>query len=787
MYDRKFRKVKNDLITLSLRFSCIVFQGNRIFSASMKAILNILLVTGLILISTQIGWARHIVGGEIYYDYNGPGTAPNTNSYTFTMKLYRDCASNGALFDTPAEFGLYTFINGQYSFVRTYQIPRGPVSRLSTHENPCLILPPDVCVEQTSYVFTINNLPIIQGSYILSWQRCCRNNSINNILAPEDTGATYTIEITEAGQLAEGSGPRFNLFPDIGICVNDPIDFDHSADDPEGDLLVYEFCAPLKGGGPLGVENPMQQRLCNGIIPNPANCPPPYEDVDFRTPNFTRFSPLGLSAGMQINATTGFITGTPVLTGQFVVGVCVKEYRNGQLLSVLQRDFQYNVVNCERTVEAFIEADALTTDDEFVINSCGKSVIDFINLSERQEFITDYKWTFDINGTNVVKTTRNATFEFPGVGNYRGLMIVNEGRPCGDTASLAINIYPGMYTEFEFDYDTCVAGPVSFTDLSQTNANAIEYWEWNFGDTHSGDTKNPSHLYQTAGVHPVSLISEDNNKCRDTAVHFVSYFPVPQALIINPDRFTDCIPTTVTFNNLSIPIDETYDINWDFGDGNTSTEISPVHTYTEPGTYSVNVDVTSPIGCYLETDFVDFLNLKPSPISEFSFSPEKVSTINNVVNFDDQSTGGSSWYWDFGGVGRSYQREPTFTFQDSGSYEVKQIVFHENGCSDTSIQILDVEPIVQFFLPNAFTPNQDGKNEVYRPAGLHEGVKEYAFTIWSRWGEKIFETTDPQSGWNGKFKNTGEELPVGVYMCVLQFVDARNRPGELKEFVTLIR
>lgn len=781
----KFKIGRN---TLSFRFLCNVLYGTRIFSASMKKITLVASWIFTLLVLGQFSAeGRHIVGGEIFYDYLGPGSQPNTQNYRFTMKLFRDCAGNGAAFDTPAEFGLYTFINGVYRFERIFLIPRGPVSRLNTHENPCLILPPTVCVEQTAYTFTINNLPIIQGSYILSWQRCCRNNSINNILAPEDTGATYTIEITEAGQLAASSGPRFNLFPDIGICVNDPIDFDHSATDPDGDLLVYEFCAPLQGGGPLGVENPAQTRLCNGITPNPAQCPPPYEEVDFRAPNYTKFAPLGISAGMQINAINGFITGTPVLTGQFVVGVCVKEFRNGELLSILRRDFQYNVVQCERTVEAIIEADVVGNNKEFVINSCGNNVIDFINLSERQQFITDYKWIFNINGSDVVKTTRNATFEFPSVGSYQGMMIVNEGRPCGDTAVLKINVYPGMSTDFEFTYDTCIAGPVFFKDLSQTNANAIVSWDWNFGDVQFANTKDPSHLYQEPGIHPVSLISADNNNCKDTALQFVSYFPVPQALIIKPTSFTACIPTTITFNNLSVPIDETYDIHWDFGDGGTSTEISPSHTYTDAGTFTVNVNVTSPIGCYLATSFPDFLELKPSPVAGFEYSPEKVSSIHNTVHFSDHSIGGTSWYWDFGGAGRSYERNPSFTFRDSGSYEVKQIVFHPNGCSDTLSQIIDVEPIVQFFLPNAFTPNHDGKNETYRPAGLFEGVKNYHISIWSRWGEKIFESEDPLTGWNGKFLNTGEELPVGVYMCVLQYVDARNRPGELKEFVTLIR
>lgn len=116
-----------------------------------------------------------------------------------------------------------------------------------------------------------------------------------------------------------------------------------------------------------------------------------------------------------------------------------------------------------------------------------------------------------------------------------------------------------------------------------------------------------------------------------------------------------------------------------------------------------------------------------------------------------------------------------------------QVVFHPNGCTDTSIQVIDIEPIVQFFLPNAFTPNYDGKNETYKPKGLSSGLAFYNLGIWTRWGDKVFETSNPDEGWNGKRNNAGQDLPVGVYMCVLQYKDARNRSHELKEFVTLIR
>ncbi|HUR30781.1 MAG TPA: hypothetical protein VMZ69_05075, partial [Saprospiraceae bacterium] len=134
-------------------------------------------------------YARHIVGGEIYYECMGVGTAQNSRNYRLTMKIYRDCAGNGAEFDDPAEIGIYSFINGKYAFVKAIDATHGLIKNIEANENPCLILPPNVCVEETSYIINLNNMPIIAGSYIASWQRCCRNNTINNIIAPNNTGA----------------------------------------------------------------------------------------------------------------------------------------------------------------------------------------------------------------------------------------------------------------------------------------------------------------------------------------------------------------------------------------------------------------------------------------------------------------------------------------------------------------------------------------------------------------------------------------------------------------------
>ncbi len=745
----------------------------------------------LLILCALTAEARHIIGGVITYECRGNGR------YDFEIKMYRDCfCNNCANFDPQAFVAVYE-CNGddcsrltQSSFVQRANVPLGTVRQVDAPDYPCLI-PPNICVEEGVYNFTLT-LPPSNNSYHISYQRCCRNVTINNIIDPDGTGATFTIEITPEAQRLCNSSPKFDNFPPTVICAGAELVFDHSATDKDGDQLVYEFCAPLAGGGggAIGV-NPAFFNTCQGAYPAPA-CPPPYNDVIFRAPLFTPGAPLGISQAtgrsvLRIDPNTGIITGTPELLGQFVVGICVSEFRDGVLLSRVFRDFQFNVANCEPQVFAQVRADEVIDGQQYFINSCGATEVTIQNESFIRQFIRDYEWRFDINGQEAVYRDWSPTVAFPGEGNYRGQLLLNPGTDCGDTAQVFVNIFPAIEADFSFEYDTCVAGPVQFTDLSVSGSGQITERDWRFGDGETSTLRNPAHIYRDPGNIPVSLTVTDINRCKDTRTQTIPYFPVPALLVISPSSFTGCVPASIFFNNLSFPIDETYDIRWDFGDGGSAQDISPTHLYETPGTFTVSVNLTSPIGCQTDTTFRDLITIQPSPEAGFSFSPDDPSNIDPTVFFTDQSQRAIRWLWDFGDGATSILQSPAYTFRDTGMYEVKQIVTHPSGCMDTLIRIVDVRPEVRYFLPNAFTPNGDGLNDTYLGKGLMVGATNFQMTIWNRWGELIFETNNPEDGWNGRKFNTGQESPNGVYVVVVTFRGPRNEPFEFKTFATLIR
>jgi gliding motility-associated-like protein len=722
--------------------------------------------------------AAHIIGGEMTYVCQGPDPInPGYQIYTFTMKVYRDCAGNGAGFDSTggnSATGTVSIFQGnsQTEFIGiTLDAP--VITQINNDTgNPCVIIPPGVCGQEGVYTFFVT-LPIVNESYHIVYQRCCRNNTITNIQNPGDAGATYTVELTAAAQQVCNSSPTFTNLPETVICVNQELSIDNTAFDVDGDQLVYSFCSPLLGGS------------TTATAPNP-DMPPPFNNVQFILPNYSALNPLGGNPQVNINTFTGLITGVPTSQGQFVVGICVQEFRNGVLLSTIQRDYQFNVAFCEPAVTAQI--DGVEAGEAFLYQSCVDSTITLINESTDENFIDEYLWVFETNGTQPLSyDTRDITATFPGPGFYPGLMIVNPGTECSDTALIEVTITPPINPEFVFDYDTCVAGPVDFSDLTYLNNSAIDTWDWDFGDGNIASEPNPTHMYQDPGLTPVTLTVTDTIGCVESVTESVNWFPVPPLLIIEPSSFVGCPPAEVEFINLSTPIDDTYDIRWDFGDGGVDTTISPTHIFENPGLFDVNIEITSPIGCYTSREFLDWISIDSLPVADFSFSPDKASNFEPEVVFTDKSKRAVQWDWTFDQYGSTILQNPTFVFPDTGLMEIQLVITHIYGCVDTLIQYVDVEPQITYFLPNAFTPNEDGLNEFFRGGGYFRGLRDFDIKIMNRWGGIVFESTDPSEGWNGMENNVGRLSQNGVYMVYVRYTGPRGMPHEIKGYATLIR
>ena len=744
--------------------------------------------------------AAHIVGGEMVYRCLGSNSVTQVSKFEIIMTMYRDLRSpNGANFDTDAFVGVFRGSGSNWALQQSLTLNHEEAAEVG-YESECIELPPNIGVEKAVYRFTID-LAWSDQNYLIAYQRCCRNGTISNIVDPGGTGAVFSVEITPTAQRICNNSPEFKKFPPIVICVNQALKFDHSASDKEGHTILYEFCSPQASGGKDGdaqSPNPGNPNTCTGVKPKPEICMPPFGFVQFNVPSFSEINPVGGNPQVSIDPLTGLISGTPNVIGQFVVGVCAKEYLGTELISTIRRDFQFNVTTCKIAVQADVIPDnSMYTDayTEFVkngktinIKACGTKKIFLENLSTELKNIKQYKWVFNINNQEVIQTTKDAAIEFPSFGNYQAKLYLNPGsQECSDSLTINMVLVDRPKADFSFAYDTCVASTVMFTNKSMAGASSpISSYKWHFTPQDSANDVNPGFLFDVPGKKDVTIAVVDGNLCRDTFTRTINYFPVPDLIVIQPNQFIGCQPAKIEFTNLSVPIDSSYTVNWDFGDGTTVNEISPIHEYKDLGIYNVNLEIVSPIGCKTSRNYPELIEVLEKPVAQFIYSPEKPNSYQNEVFFTDQSSGASSWFWQFGDVGLAYIPNPKFLFIDTGVYEVILQVKHESGCTDTATAILDIVPITNLFMPNAFTPNNDGLNDLFNGIGLTDAVN-YTMKIWNRWGELIFESKDPKLGWNGEKNNNGTLSPQGVYVYTISYISPRGEDIYKKGHLTLIR
>lgn len=724
----------------------------------MKLYLRILLIGLLLSVFNRVE-ATHIIGGEIFYDCLGNG------QFRVTLKLYRDCFLGQAPYDNPATVSVY---NSSGVLVQNLfmQFPGSnvlPINALT----PCYQDNAQVCVEEAVYEEIIS-LPASPGGYTLSYQRCCRNESILNIFDPGETGSTYTIQIPESAWTDCNSSPRFNNFPPIVLCVNDPLIFDHSATDPDGDQLVYSFCSPFEGGS---TTDPM---------PVPA-APPPYNFVNF-IPPYSATNPLASTPGATVDPVTGEINGMPTAQGQYVVAVCVEEYRNGVLLSVNKRDFQFNVINCSGISIADFEAPQA---DIATGNVCNGLVVGFVNQSE---FSTFFQWDFGVDGiTTDISELANPVFVYPDTGVYTVMLISNPGFNCSDTAFLNIAVYRELTADIALPDPQCITGN-SFDFVAGGEFESNANFAWTFGGSVNQSTstdQNPANIsWNEAGVFPVTLLISNPYCTAFDSTIVVVHPELEVGFTVNANNV--CEPATIIFTNTSA-FSPGASFLWEFGDGNTSTLLNPIHQYLTPGSYDVSLTVNNIVGC-TDTSTLSrpaYITVRESPDAGIDASPLVQSILTPEVTFEDLSENDLDTWLEPGDGSRYEFPDVMHIYTDTGTFDARVIAVNEVGCYDTASIKIKIEPIFTFYVPNAFTPNGDSVNDTFYPR--IEGFKRYEMVIFDRWGDEVFRTTDIGKQWDGK-SNGGKNIsPLGVYTYTIKVLDILRNERSYLGSVTLVR
>ncbi len=291
----------------------------------------------IILSSCQLN-ATHIAGGHITYEFQNFNSDSTQATYSIKVTMFRDVSSSGATFDNDAAFGLYSKTEtSSWEHDKTiYQNP-GVVDKVLISDPSCLH---GLDYEKASYEWIVT-LDIDGSDYLIAYQRCCRTPSLTNIINPSETGIALQVEITEESVLTGNSSPALSQDPSFLTCISSPIDWNTGLSDQENDELVYSFCTPLNGGGPMGNNS----GCCDCIRPDPDICLPDFENILYGQ-GYSKEEPFLCEPKIEIDSNTGEVSGTPIEIGLYQYGICVEEYRSGVLMSRLYFDNQTVVQDC---------------------------------------------------------------------------------------------------------------------------------------------------------------------------------------------------------------------------------------------------------------------------------------------------------------------------------------------------------------------------------------------------------------------------------------------------------
>jgi gliding motility-associated-like protein len=244
---------------------------------------------------------------------------------------------------------------------------------------------------------------------------------------------------------------------------------------------------------------------------------------------------------------------------------------------------------------------------------------------------------------------------------------------------------------------------------------------------------------------------------------------------INNAAASLCVPAEIGFSNgSSSELPMTF--NWTFSNGQTSQEYEPVIIFNSAGIQSAYLMVTTTSPC-IDTSYasVTTITVSPAPVADYSVNPTLTTIFDPEITFTDASSLDVVAQYYFFADGTSSADESTIhTYLNHGTYMTSQVVVNQFGCSDTAYKEIKILPEFRFWIPNTFTPNKDGRNDIFMPSCI--GVLDYHFYVYDKWGQKIYSTTDHLQGWDGNF--LGQKCEQDLYIWKITFTNEVSMGAE---------
>jgi gliding motility-associated-like protein len=392
-----------------------------------------------------------------------------------------------------------------------------------------------------------------------------------------------------------------------------------------------------------------------------------------------------------------------------------------------------------------------------------------------------YNWSVTGGTTSGSTNGSSLNVNWPGAGN--GYIVLSEidinGCSAQHTYPVIINLKP--HPQLTGDAVGCVG-----TSLNQysTEAQSMYAYNWSVqgGAIVSGNgTSNINVYWSNPGTNYVTItVSNTSTGCDSTVTIPITVEAMPHPMILTSGS-AGCAPHNVDFTGS--PSNSSYNYTWHFGDGYTSTAANPGHQFEDPGTYNVNLIVSNSTGC-VDTAFatVTAYNV-PNAAFSLSYNSEVYTVGMSELFLNNLTSGGIQYLWDFGTGDMSTFFEPSYEYEEAGTYTITLYTVNQWGCKDETQLPLVVKFPEDVFIPNAFSPNGDNNNDLFSIKYQH--VREMSIKIFNRWGEAIFTADRADFTWDGTMN--GNPVPEDVYVYHIKAKGVHGKTFDAFGHVTVVR
>jgi gliding motility-associated-like protein len=359
------------------------------------------------------------------------------------------------------------------------------------------------------------------------------------------------------------------------------------------------------------------------------------------------------------------------------------------------------------------------------------------------------------------------------------------------TLPVVVDLFPPLTVIALSDQAICFGFDAQISAIAQGgNGGPYTYtWDQTLGN-------DQAHNVSPTVTTVYTVVAADNCETPDDQASVtitVNPLPVPE---FEADRLEGCLPVVSNFTNLTAPGMVGNTCLWDWGDGSPVEDncAVPQHIYGTSGCYDVTLTMMSPENCIGSVTFPSYICAYDYPDAAFTFGPQPTTILQPEIEFTNWSTTPApdfitDYAWTFAELGTSIEENPIFEFPsfDAGIYDVCLTVTNNHLCTDTECEQVIVDGEMFIYVPNAFSPNGDGVNDVFLAEGLGlDKTSKFELMVFNRWGERIFKTDDPTYPWDGRRNGVKSQTDVYVWKIIVTNPYSNEKKDYLGH-VTLLR